>query len=359
MRLQAAGRTLGQTFGAWGFAALAGAWLGALRVAGAATLPLDRLFFPALNTTRIDRPILMVGNPRTGTTFLQRFLVDNGVGAGLQVNRMLWPSLTQQALLRPVLPLLERLSPTRYHDARIHKTGLTAVETDDAALLFRHADGFFLYGFVLAFADDELMHLVDPVARNTLDRDLAWLTQLWRRSLVATGRDRVIAKPFSFGVRVPQVLDRIPDAKVLYTARDPVQMVPSTLSLITSVLDKKFGFWTLPEPVRARYLERVYAGVVELLRRFHGDWTEGRIPTDRVFIVRFDRMMSDFEPMMDRLLDFCEVDQTPALRAAIAERAAKQRAYKSTHAYDLARFGLSAQRIRHDTRWFTDTFLGD
>ncbi len=72
---------------------------------------LDPWFFPALRRTRVRRPIVLVGNPRTGTTFLQRFLADQGVGAGLELWRMLYPSLTVQAMIRPVLPILERLSP--------------------------------------------------------------------------------------------------------------------------------------------------------------------------------------------------------------------------------------------------------
>jgi omega-hydroxy-beta-dihydromenaquinone-9 sulfotransferase len=43
-------------------------------------MSLDSLFFPKLAQTRANRPIVLVGNPRTGTTFLQRFLTDNGFG---------------------------------------------------------------------------------------------------------------------------------------------------------------------------------------------------------------------------------------------------------------------------------------
>ena len=43
--------------------------------------------------TRANRPIVLVGNPRTGTTFLQRFLSDDGFGAGMELFLMLYPSL--------------------------------------------------------------------------------------------------------------------------------------------------------------------------------------------------------------------------------------------------------------------------
>src|SRR5688572_28034073 len=38
------------------------------------TMALDHVFFPKLRRVRLRSPIVIVGNPRTGTTFLQRFL---------------------------------------------------------------------------------------------------------------------------------------------------------------------------------------------------------------------------------------------------------------------------------------------
>ena len=38
---------------------------------------LDKIFFPSFSKTPIKNPIIIVGNPRSGTTFLQRFLVEN------------------------------------------------------------------------------------------------------------------------------------------------------------------------------------------------------------------------------------------------------------------------------------------
>ncbi|HEY4393994.1 MAG TPA: hypothetical protein VGP64_08030, partial [Polyangia bacterium] len=45
---------------------------GLVRTLVAIAMALDNLFFPRLRKTRASRPIVLVGNPRTGTTFLQR-----------------------------------------------------------------------------------------------------------------------------------------------------------------------------------------------------------------------------------------------------------------------------------------------
>jgi len=332
-------------------------FFGFVRTVVAIAMALDHVFFPRLAKTRANRPIVLVGNPRTGTTFLQRFLSDEGFGAGMELFLMLYPSLTLQKLLRPLLPLLEKVSPAKFHSTDAHQTSLSSVETDDVAVLFRHLDGFFLYGFFLSFDEEDRLSWFDPRVRDTSQRDLDWLDALWRRSLVLHKAERNIAKVFSFSVRLPQFLARFPEAQILYMARDPLSVIPSSMSLVIGVLDRAVGFWSLPEAIRKRWLERMYKAWVLLLQKFHEDWTTGVIDQSRVFIVRYDRMMEDFEGMMEDMCRFLGHEMTPALRATVAKRGEKQRKYESEHNYDLEKFGLNEEQIRRDCAFFYQTFL--
>ena len=328
-------------------------WMRLVQIVGVA---LDGLFFPVAKT-EVKKPIVIIGNHRTGSTFLQRFLHDQGFGSGMKLYQLIYPSLLIQVFVKPFLPFLETLSPTKHHDHKVHETGLQIVETDDAGMTFRFFDGFFLYGFVLAFLEDDLIQQFKPEGRDTSARDWAWLDKLWKRNLIVSGHTRVIAKLFSVTPQTPSFLQAYPDAKVLYLARDPLSVIPSTLSLLEGVLTTGLGYDQLPEDIRRRHIQRVYAAIVELMRRFHQDWTSGAIDHDRVLIVRFDRLMSQFEPMMDEICAFCELEMTDAQRQAIARRGEKQRAYKSEHAYDLSRYGLTEAQVRADCAFFYDTFL--
>ena len=118
-------------------------------------MALDHVFFPAFAKTRANRPIVLVGNPRTGTTSCSASSSDEGFGSGMELFLMLYPSLTLQKLLRPILPLLEKVSPAKFHTTDAHQTSLSSVETDDVGVLFRYLDGFFLYGFFLSFDDED------------------------------------------------------------------------------------------------------------------------------------------------------------------------------------------------------------
>ena len=350
-------RVLRRTFGVRVVPLFIALVFGVVRTLVAVGMALDHLIFPSLRKVRANRPIVLVGNPRTGTTFLQRFLADEGFGSGMELFLMLYPSLLFQRLLRPLLPLLEKISPAKFHSTDAHQTSLSSVETDDVAVLFRYLDGFFLYGFFLSFDDEDLLSWFDPRVRDTSARDVAWLDALWRRSLVLHRSERNIAKLFSLAVRLPQFMQQVPEAQILYMARDPLSVIPSSMSLVIGVLDRAVGFWSLPETLRQRWLDRMYKAWVLLLQKFHQDWTAGLIDKQRVFIVRYDRMMADFEGMMEEMCQFLGHEMTPELRATVAKRGEKQRKYESEHKYDLAKFGLSEEQIRRDCAFFYDTFL--
>ena len=112
----------------------------------------------------------------------------------------------------------------------------------------------------------------------------------WLHTLVSSKEDRIVAKLFSVSANTPKFLKKYPDAKILYMVRDPLSVIPSGLSLVTGVLDKKFGFWNKPEEDRNRFLFNLYRGLVELLLRFENDWSSGKIDKSKVLIVRFDNM---------------------------------------------------------------------
>jgi len=158
-------------------------------------------------------------------------------------------------------------------------------------------------------------------------------------------------------MRLPSFQERFPDAKIIYMVRDPVDVIPSTMSLVSGPLDAKFGFWELDDALRARYLERLYQGIVDLYRGFHDDWIEGRIDRDKVFVCSYPRLMQDYDGLMGELYEFLGEKISPDLKESITVQAESQRTRKSKHKYDLAKFGLDAERIRRDCAFVYEDFL--
>ena len=350
---------LGNTFGSWFAPIITGLLLLLLRLVVFLGSIIDYLCFSKIRKGKIKEPILIVGNPRSGTTFLHHYLTSNHLGTGSQLWQMIYPSVVLQKIIRPFLPFLEKISPTRHHSTDAHQTSLQSVETDDASILFRYLDGFFLYGFLLSWDQNNLFNWVDPKKRDTSKRDFDWLESMWLKVLVSNKQDQIIGKLFSISANMPKFLERFPDAKILYMVRDPLNVIPSGLSLVTGVLDKKFGFWSLDEQKRAQFIQRLYQALIELLTRFHYDWTNNNIDKTKVMIVHFDRMMNDFEGLMADIINFIEKSPSDELLNDIKKTAEQQRAFKSKHKYNLDKFGLTEGQIKRDCKIIYDTFLNN
>ena len=347
---------LGKTLSNWFSPLIVGVGFFVLRLIVGLGRLLDTLFF-SLNNQAIKKPIIIVGNPRSGTTFLHRFLINQKIGAGSQLWQLLYPSIIAQKIIKPFLPVLEYISPAKHHSTEAHKTSLSSIETDDISLLFRYLDGFFLYGFFLTFDDEDLFDWVDPKIRNTQERDFNWFDSVWKRNLISNNSDRYIGKLFSLSACLPEFQKKFPDAKILYMIRDPLSVLPSGLSLVTGVLDKKFNFWKLDPKIRSRFIKRLYLALVELLNRFHYDWVNDNINKSNIYIVRYDDMMNNFESLMNELTDFVGVKLSKELRDIISLTSEQQKRYKSNHKYDLAKFELTEQKIKTDCKNIYNTFL--
>ena len=351
-RTRLAYRTVRRRFGVWGSPGVTASLFGFLRTGIWIGQRADVVWYRKKLAKPILNPIVIVGNPRTGTTFLQRFLDQNGVGVGQQIWQQLYPSLCIQRVLRPLLPLLERISPARHHSTVAHQTSITSVETDDASLFFRFFDGFFLYGFILAHADEDVLPWFDKQYRDTSQRDFHWLREVWKRNLIAREGDRVLAKLFSIGADVGSFQQAFPDANILYMARDPIEVIPSCLSLLTGVLEKRFQYSRLSVEEKRRYCHRMTDALLELMRRFVNDWKQGTIQKERIMIVPYERLMNDFEALLEEIALFVNHPMDLSLRQEVQKQAQIQATYQSKHRYDLSQFYLEEEDLREKASFF-------
>jgi hypothetical protein len=324
----------------------------------AITWRLDRLFYRGFARQPIDRPIFIIGNPRSGTTFLQRFLAEQGEVVGFRVYEMLVPSLTGQLFIRPLLPLLAAINPGKHHAAAAHETSIDALETDDAAIFLRFLDGVFLYGYFLCWDDPDPSYMfaqLEPDSPET-HRDLDFYAQCLQRNLHRSGKSRVLGKLFTFPPRLDDVLRKFPDAKLIYTIRDPAETLPSGMSLLAGVQEQVFQISRLPAATRARFFARLSNGLSLLLTRFTAHYREGTIPAENLMVVRYPDLMADFEGTMARVLEFAELDASEQFRERIREVAGRQRGRVSNHEYSLEQYGLDAQQIVDDLAEVYRTF---
>ena len=332
------------------------------RLINGTTRGLDHIFFPAIRKRGLDRPIFILGNPRSGTTFVHRFLLHSDRLAAFQLWEMLLPAITARRAFGGLVDRLAPLSPARYHSSDAHETSLRDVETDDAMWFFHAVNGGFLWSYFHAWEDtwgSELSRKsldlgADPAER---ERFFRYMEGSWRRNQVAHDKERVIIKSPMLSSQAPHLLQRYPGAKLIYLVRDPMETIPSGMSLLTGVLSQSYDVWgSTSEPARARYLENLYQASCDMYRSFHGLLERGDLAPEDVLVVPYPALINDLDATMRRISDFCELDPAPAFWERLAEQAEKQKSRKSSHKYSLEKFGLTEPRIREDLKFVYDNY---
>lgn len=341
---------------------LATFWLIQLRHAiSATTRGLDHLLHPGFRKQPIDRPVFILGNPRSGTTFVHRFLLNTDQFCAFSLWEMLLPAITGRKLFGRLIDRLAPVSPARYHSSEAHETSLRDVETDDVLEFFHFIDGGFLWSYFFAWEDSWGSELcqsyfdLDNQSPARTERLFRYLEACWRRNMHAKGKQRLIAKSSISTLRVRTLLERYPDAKLIYIARDPVSTIPSGLSLLTGVLDQSYDIFNATrDEDRARYLENLYQASCQVYRAF--DEVRESIPEKNLLIVPYPRLMTDLEQVMQELVEFTEVEPAPGFSDQVKAQAEKQRGRKSGHKYSLEKFGLDEERIRKDLAFVYDKY---
>ncbi len=356
-------RVISQTFGLWFRPFGAFGLLQVRQAISAVTLGLDYLFYPRHRNQAIDRPIFIIGNPRSGTTFLHRFLLGAGDMAALELWEMLFPAITARKLLGGIVPRLDKLSPARYHPSDVHETSLRGIETDDVAWFFRKLDGPFAWAYFLAWRDTWGSELsrhafgIDGVSEQEENRFFTYYEGIWRRNLMLKGANRILVKSSMLTFRLDALLRRYPDCRLVYVVRDPVEVIPSGMSLLASVLENGFDVWNrTSEEDQGKWLENLYQASGDMLRVFRDAELAGRIPDKNVCVVRYEDLLQNLEPTMARILDFIEVKPRAEFADEVRQQAEKQRGYTSGHQHSPDQFGLDPERIRNDLGFVYDAY---
>lgn len=319
------------------------------------TMALDNVLFPSFRDVDIDRPVFIIGNPRSGTTFLHRLLLGAGDLAAFEMWEQLLPSITARKILGGVVPKMNGLNPAKYHASDVHDTSLRGVETDDLLWFFKTLDGPFAWAYFLAWrdkwgsADANRAFGIDGVTRAEEDTFFDYHNACWKRNLAYKKKRRILVKSSMFTFRVKALLRRYPDCKLIYIARDPVETIPSGMSMLVDVLEKAYDISsTTSADQRDVWLNNLYRASAAMMTSFHDEYAAGSIPEENLCVVRYSDLIGNLKPTIDRILDFIEVDASEEFHREIEAQDARQKGHKSSHRYAPEDFGLTAERIYDD-----------
>jgi hypothetical protein len=137
---------------------------------------------------------------------------------------------------------------------------------------------------------------------------------------------------------LPALIGVFPDARIVFTHRDPLSLVGSAASLAWNQTII-YSDHADPRALGAEWL-RMTRVMIERMRR-------GRraIPPGRFIDVHFEDMERDWQATMRRVYDFLDFDIKPALPAMEAYQRRTHNRHRKPHRYSLEEFGLTPGRV--------------
>lgn len=309
---------------------------------------LDELLFPRYRRIQPREPVFLAGIPRSGTTYLQRLLIqDRERFTGMRLWEIaLAPSVLQKRCLLGIAALDRRLgSPLRRRlsrlDARlfaamrdIHPISLFDAEEDEPLMLNAFASAYLTFAFPFPSPASRYARFDQEVPAGERRRLMRFYRACVQKHLLVFGPDKqYLAKNPSFTAKAGSLRAAFPDAHLLFLLRDPLEAAPSTLSLFRAIYGNLMDLLPGPLPMQADTLH--------LLR----DWYRILADAPGNDLIRYEAAVRMPGQTVRSLYAERGWELTPAFGQVLdaAQEAAGR--YVSRHRYDAASFGLQGDGL--------------
>jgi Sulfotransferase family len=314
----------------------------------------DRQQFPGIAAQSIDRPVFVVGLPRSGTTFLHRLLSqDPGNRVPFTWEAML-PSPPPEAATHDSDPRIEfaerqvrwflRLAP---QFQRIHPVGARLAE--ECVLL--HSHSFVSYQF-------DTMYRIPSYSAWLEQQDFRDSYQVHRQVLKhlqwkCSGHRWVLKAPNHL-FQLPALLATYPDACLVWTHRTPLDTLASLASLCTE-LRRVFSDAVIPTEVGPELAVTWAEGV----RRAMAALDSGLVSPDRVLHVPYPELIRDPLAVVRRVYDRFDLELSAEAEQRLTQfPKANPKGRFGRHQYSLQEFGLDPSREAERFAPYCQRFLG-
>jgi hypothetical protein len=330
------------------------AWMLSLRIA----YMFDNLIYPDHQEQDVKEPVFIVGNFRSGTTFLHRLLTQDDQSTSFTSFELyMAPSVVGRKFYQWLLKVNYAIgNPARWviglfnriveKEAYMHKIGLDEAE-EDGQVLFHVWSSFDLLAFFpFPKLIKKYIYYDDQVPADVKKRDMEYYSEIVRKHIYSHGGKRYISKNPSYSPKVKTLHQYFPDAKFINIVRNPLQVIPSTISLYSKHCQ------TYGDPENEYNLQET---VIEHSKHWYlypHQYLKS-LPSNQYVRVLYKDLVADPEGTIRDIYQRFNFEIRPEFAEILRAEAEKAKSYKSKHSYSLKKMGLSKQRIQREFQFIT------
>lgn len=322
---------------------------------------LDEIFFPAYRKVKIEKPLFIIGNYRSGSTFLHRlFSKDRALFTSMRtVDIFFMPSITQKVILKslskldiriggPFAKSIKKADDGSFGKVQIHSVSLFQPEEDENILF--HTWSTFFISFLFPFLDEfETFRAFDEkMPEKQKRRVMSFYKHAIQRHLYLDRNAGLsfISKSPANSPKIRALLETFPDARVLYLARNPLDMLPSTVSWLSYAYHQfnDPGQKYIYQQQTLRMAKYWYTYPLQVIDDLHSENTA---------VVNYDELIEDPQTQITRIFTQFGYIESPGFNKIIKKAIKETRDHTSTHKYSYEEMGFTINGIISE---FTNVF---
>ena len=313
----------------------------------------DEVLFFDYRKVDIKKPVFIISNPRSGTTFLHRLMcLDSNRYAYTKLFHTILPSITlfkifgfigaiDEKIGSPLEKLLLKADHVFFKGWEdIHPMGFNKSEEDEGVYVFT---GITPGIFLLCPYIEEIPYIKFPdhMPEKSRKKLMNFYENSLKRFMYVNGQNKIfLSKNVMSTGRLRSVLEIFPQAKVIYLIRNPYESLPSFISMFTAAW-KAHSTDIKDDSDEARAWG--YIGM-EYYNYFHEN--KPLIPSENLVTVRYEDLVANPMSTVEKIYSQFEIPMTDTYRTALTEATNKARKYKSKHGYSLEQYGLSQNIVQ-------------
>lgn len=313
---------------------------------------LDEILFPGYRKLQVEKPVFIIANPRSGTTFLHRlFCLDEERYGYTLLYHTLFPSITFFKMIdffgsidrkigspmRKTFDFLDGLFFKGWED--IHPMGFNQSEEDEGTFIFTLVtSGIFL----LCPYMDEIDYVKFPDLMSEKERkSLAeYYKSSIQRFMYASGSDKIfLSKNVMSTGRLNTIIDIFPDARVVYVVRSPYEAVPSFISMFSAAW--KAHSAEIPE--NSKYHRAWGELAMDYYVYFHENIK--RLPQNQWYTLKYEDLVENPHREMMNIYSHFNMNVSQIFEDRLKQASGRAKKYKSGHSYSLEQYGMSREEV--------------
>ncbi len=221
---------------------------------------------------------------------------------------------------------------------KIHRISFFQPEEDENILL--HIWDSFWISFLFPFMDElpNYQHFDEALPPERKRRIMKFYKSMLQRHMYATGKKYFVAKNPAFSPKIATLLELFPDARIIYLARNPLDMLPSTVSWINYARRQ----FTEPKE-KYLYLDEI-VDLTQHWYRYPLHYLDTH-PSPRHLILNYDDLIQRPEYVIRSFYEQFGYPDKPGLDGIVDEAVKEALSFRSDHIYSYEEMGFTHRQI--------------